>query len=276
MLTFDANNNLNVTVAASGGGAATANQGTPAALTAGWPTTDGTVAVNTQTWTTGVAGTDATVNCTGYNTVIATFNGSGTISTGTGVFEVSDDGGTTWFSISGKGPASASSASSVTLTATSVSFQFNVAGFTNFRARNSVTITGAGGQSIVRVQGSAAVNQGNVVVTQTTASNFQVTANSPSSTTASAPASTAVTSSSSSILATNANRREAIVVNTDVVTVYIGLGQVPTATAYHVALKPCAVANDGTGGSFVTDLWKGAINAITASTSGHVAVTELT
>jgi hypothetical protein len=96
------------------------------------------------------------------------------------------------------------------------------------------------------------------------------------STTAGACANTAVTSTTSVALAANAARREAIIVNTDVVVIYIGLGQTPTATAYHIVLKPCTVAHDGTGGSFVSDTWKGAINAITASTSGHVAVTELT
>ena len=108
------------------------------------------------------------------------------------------------------------------------------------------------------------------------ASDTAIVVTEPGSTTAGACANTSVTSVSSAILASNVARREAIIVNTDVVVVYIGLGQVPTATAYHVALHPCAVAHDGTGGSFVTDTFKGAINAIVASTSGHVAVTELT
>jgi hypothetical protein len=77
-------------------------------------------------------------------------------------------------------------------------------------------------------------------------------------------------------LAANTARREFIIVNTDVVVLYIGLGQTPTATAYHLALKPCSTAHDGTGGSYVSDLWKGTVNAIAASTTGHVAVTELT
>lgn len=96
------------------------------------------------------------------------------------------------------------------------------------------------------------------------------------STTAGAPANTSVTSTSSTALAANVARRECTIVNTDVVVVYLGLGQVPTATAYHIALTPCTVAHDGTGGTYTTDLWKGAINAIVASTSGHVSVTELT
>jgi hypothetical protein len=98
----------------------------------------------------------------------------------------------------------------------------------------------------------------------------------PGSTTTGAPANTAVTSTSSAILASNVARREVMITNTDVVAVYLGFGQVPTATAYHVVLAPCAVAHDGSGGVFVSDVFTGAINAIVASTTGHVSVVELT
>jgi hypothetical protein len=96
------------------------------------------------------------------------------------------------------------------------------------------------------------------------------------STTAGAPANTSVTSVSSAVLAANVARRECTIVNTDTVVIYIGLGQVPTATTYHIALSPCSVAHDATGGTYTSDIFKGAINAIVASTSGHVAITELT
>jgi hypothetical protein len=97
------------------------------------------------------------------------------------------------------------------------------------------------------------------------------------STTASAPASTPVTSTSSSILAANSSRLEVTIVNTGTVPVYLGLnGKTPTSSAYHIALSPCTTAGDGTGGTYVSDSIKGAINAITASTSGSVVVTELT
>lgn len=98
----------------------------------------------------------------------------------------------------------------------------------------------------------------------------------PTSTTANSPASTAVTSSSSTVLAANASRKELTIVNTGVVTVYLALGQTPTSSAYHIALPGCGSANDGTGGTYTTDLWKGLINAITASTSGTIVITELT
>jgi Ice-binding-like len=98
----------------------------------------------------------------------------------------------------------------------------------------------------------------------------------PIAVTGSVPAATTVTSTSSAILAANTARKECRVENTSTVAVYLGLGRVPTATAYHVALKACAVANDGTGGVYDSTVWKGAINAIVASTSGTVVVTELT
>ena len=112
---------------------------------------------------------------------------------------------------------------------------------------------------------------------QVNASGSIVATASVSSTTASAVAQTAVTSTSSSILAANAARLECTVVNTGVVAVYLGLnGKTPTSANYHIALSACGVANDGTGGTYTSDLVKGAINAITASTSGTVCVTELT
>jgi hypothetical protein len=98
----------------------------------------------------------------------------------------------------------------------------------------------------------------------------------PASSTASSPAQTSVGTSSSSILASNSARKEVIVVNTGTTILYLGLGQTPTTSAYHVALSPCATANDGTGGTYVSDLWKGAINAIGSGSGGTCVVTELT
>ena len=97
-----------------------------------------------------------------------------------------------------------------------------------------------------------------------------------SSTTSNVPSQQTVTSTSGQILATNSSRKECTVVNTGTVAVYLGLGRTPTSTAYHVALSACTSANDGTGGTYTSDIWKGAINAITASTSGTVVITELT
>jgi hypothetical protein len=129
----------------------------------------------------------------------------------------------------------------------------------------SVKISDGTNVATVKAASTAALSSDTAIVVTTNGS-----------TTAGAPANTAVTSTSSAVLAANVARREALITNTDTVVVYVGLGQVPTATAYHVALRPCTVAHDGTGGSFVTDIWKGAINAIVASTTGHIAIAELT
>jgi hypothetical protein len=96
------------------------------------------------------------------------------------------------------------------------------------------------------------------------------------SNTSSAVLQQAVGTSTTNVLSSNAARREVIVVNTGATIIYLGLGQTPTATAYHVALKACAAANDGTGGVFVSDMWTGQINAIGSASSGTVVVTELT
>lgn len=96
------------------------------------------------------------------------------------------------------------------------------------------------------------------------------------SSTSNAVAQTAVGTSSVNVLSSNTARREVIIQNTDTTVIYIGLGQTPTSTTYHVALKACSSANDGTGGVYVSDLWTGQINAISSATGGHVVVTELT
>jgi hypothetical protein len=98
------------------------------------------------------------------------------------------------------------------------------------------------------------------------------------STTAGAAAQTAVGTTSGSILASNANRVRCRVENTGTTVIYLGFGQTPTATAYHMALAPCSnAANDGTGGtSEWDDNWKGAINAISSLAGGTAVVVELT
>lgn len=95
-----------------------------------------------------------------------------------------------------------------------------------------------------------------------------------SSTTASAPAQTVVTAVDAQILAANAARKEMMVQNTGTSIVYLTLGAVSTATAYHVALPACAAANDGTGGVYISDWWRGTVHAI-ASGAGDVVITEL-
>ncbi len=74
---------------------------------------------------------------------------------------------------------------------------------------------------------------------------------------------------------TGPGRVEVMVVNTGTTKMYLGLGVGPTTTAYHVALAACTAANDGTGGSFVSDVWKGAIYAVSSAASGTLVATEM-
>jgi hypothetical protein len=76
------------------------------------------------------------------------------------------------------------------------------------------------------------------------------------------------------LLDVNRDRKEVIIQNVGVTTVYLGLGFVPSITSYSIALLPCATAHDGTGGLYVSDAWVGAIYAIGALAGGQIAITE--
>lgn len=78
------------------------------------------------------------------------------------------------------------------------------------------------------------------------------------------------------LLTANSNRKELTIVNTGTTVLFLGLGQTPTTTAYHIALSACTGANDGTGGTYISDIWKGAVNAIGSAGGGTSCVTELT
>jgi hypothetical protein len=82
--------------------------------------------------------------------------------------------------------------------------------------------------------------------------------------------------SSSAVVNANAARKEVTIVNTGTTFIYLGLGQTPTTTAYHIALAKCTAANDGTGGTWTSDMWKGAVNAISSAPGGTVVLLELT
>ena len=97
------------------------------------------------------------------------------------------------------------------------------------------------------------------------------------STTSSSQSQTVVGTTASQLIASNSSRRQVMVQNTGTTTVYLALGgSNPTTTVYHLALKACTNANDGTGGVFITTMWNGAIQAISSAASGTVVVTELT
>lgn len=82
--------------------------------------------------------------------------------------------------------------------------------------------------------------------------------------------------SSSAVVNATASRKEITITNTGTTVIFLGLGQTPTITSYHIALSGCTLANDGTGSTYTTDIWKGAINAISSSAGGLVNVAELT
>lgn len=102
----------------------------------------------------------------------------------------------------------------------------------------------------------------------------------PSSSTSSLPAQSSVGAASGQILAANAARKGCAVQNTGTTTLYLGLGQTPTVTAYHIALPACGTHDDGSSsrwdGTISGVVWTGAVNAIGSGAGGTCVVTELT
>jgi hypothetical protein len=106
------------------------------------------------------------------------------------------------------------------------------------------------------------------------------TSTQPVSNTSSSPSQKTVGNSSSQILAANGSRKGCHVKNTGTTTLYLGLGQTPTNTAYHIALPTSGNNNDGFGGDWDGTisgvLWTGTVNAIGSGVGGTCVVTELT
>jgi hypothetical protein len=133
-------------------GTVTANQGTAAASTAGWPIVTGDVAESTAAWTSATASNTAlTVTVKNYNTVIVVFNQGSTITGGVVTFEVSDTVGFTnaynAFALT-KAPALLAAnvlpLSTYTLVANvNQAFVIDVSGWAAFRVRLSSVITGS-------------------------------------------------------------------------------------------------------------------------------------
>jgi hypothetical protein len=66
------------------------------------------------------------------------------------------------------------------------------------------------------------------------------------------------------------------IVNTGTTKIYLAFNdQVPSSTAYHIALAVCSSANDGTGGVYIDDVALGQINAVSSATGGTVCVTVI-
>jgi hypothetical protein len=145
-------------------GTVTANQGTAAANTAGWPITAGGLAESTAAWTSSTTvNTALQVNTAGYDSIVVTLNQGSTISGGVVTFEVSD---TTAFTnaytviaiLNATALSNAVGGSAYTLVAsTNASFNVNVAGWAAFRVRLSTVITGTATVN-VGITASAATN----------------------------------------------------------------------------------------------------------------------
>jgi len=102
------------------------------------------------------------------------------------------------------------------------------------------------------------------------------------STVTNVPARTTVTTTVVVVLLTEDEaRKQFIIQNTDVLPIHIAFGaNDPSVNDHHITLKACDVIDDGTGGSFISDMWKGEVRAIAGpvllTTTGAVTVTEFT
>lgn len=134
-------NSLPVTIASDQSSLAIA-QGTAAAITAGWPIIAGEVADVTGTFTNATQTTSVTTGTiSGYESLAISING--TFGTGTAVFEISDDGGTTWYPTQGARTDSATIDSGYTsLTNTSRMWVINCTGIDMFRVRSTAVASG--------------------------------------------------------------------------------------------------------------------------------------
>ena len=94
--------------------------------------------------------------------------------------------------------------------------------------------------------------------------------------TASTAAQTAVGLVAGQILAADSNRKGLIIVNTGTSIIYLILGSgTPTATIYHVALRPATTADDGSGGVYIDDSWVGAVQALSSAAGGTLVITTI-
>lgn len=154
--------------------APTVTQGTAAAITAGWPVIGGELADTTGTFTNATQTTSvATSSFDGYSTIIVSING--TYGTGTGVFEISDDGGTTWYSVNAaRTDGSAVETGYTSLTNTNRMWTLSVSGADEFRVRSTALASGTANIRI-SVESMPTPEAASVSAYQTTAANFNAT-----------------------------------------------------------------------------------------------------
>lgn len=89
------------------------------------------------------------------------------------------------------------------------------------------------------------------------------------------PAQTAQGTDAAVILQANPQRKGLMIQNTGTTIIKLTFGAtVPTATAYHVALRASTGADDGSGGVYSDDSWVGVVNALSSAGGGTLVVTE--
>jgi hypothetical protein len=128
-------------------------QSTAAAITAGWPTIAGETADTTGTFTNATQTTSVTASSlSGYQAATVSING--TYGTATAVFEGSDDGGTTWYSLqAGRTDSAVIETGYTSLTNTTRMWTLEITGLDSFRVRSTAV---ASGTVNVRISISAA------------------------------------------------------------------------------------------------------------------------
>jgi len=155
------------TVTANQGGAPwSVSQSTAAAGTAGWPMVTGNVAQATASWTSATSSNTAlTLTTTNYNTVLLTEVCTSTLTGGVITFEVSDDNfvNITLPIFGTRNVNGGNFDLSFTFGVNSNGWQFNVAGYSQWRARLSTVISGTG-TCTLHAQATTAVTASGAVV----------------------------------------------------------------------------------------------------------------
>ena len=90
-------------------------------------------------------------------------------------------------------------------------------------------------------------------------------------------AQTTIGTTAGQIFADRPSRRGLCIQNTGATVIKVNLGlSTPTQTVYHIALKACASANDGSGGVYLDDAWTGPVQAISDAAGGTFVAFEVT
>jgi hypothetical protein len=116
------------------------------------------LAAVTAAWTSATASDTAlSLSITGMSTIGLTLNPTSTFTAGTLNFEVSDDGGTTWYAMALRRVDSGVTETVYAIVASQkIAWQSDVGGYTDFRVRLNPAITGTGTANL-RLQASAAL-----------------------------------------------------------------------------------------------------------------------